>query len=159
MRISGTSLISREDAFQKACTCHFRHFCRFRGSEERSPCFQRVECKFVIFAVFVKTAPFGLSAPHRCNANRSDAQRRFLATQVLSLFYSVIAVMAHPVLQHRHVNVLTSRASPFGLCFHLSFRHKWFPVQNNKNFTKSHNAAMSPLATRDGHRKRKTQTR
>ena len=25
-----------------------------------------------------------LSAPHRCNANRSDAQRRFLATQVIS---------------------------------------------------------------------------
>ena len=32
---------------------------------------------------------------------------------------------------------------------------QWFTVQNNKKFTKSHNAAMSPLATRDGHRKRK----
>ena len=28
------------------------------GSEERSPCFQWVECRFVIFAVFVETAPF-----------------------------------------------------------------------------------------------------
>ena len=50
--------------FAKPCLClsdtrHFRHFRRFRGSEERSPCFQWVECKFVIFAVFVKTvAPF-----------------------------------------------------------------------------------------------------
>ena len=25
-----------------------------------------------------------LSAPHRCNAHRSDAHRRFLATQVIS---------------------------------------------------------------------------
>ena len=39
-------------------TRHFRHFRRFRGFEEPSPCFQWVECKFVIFAVFVKTAPF-----------------------------------------------------------------------------------------------------
>ena len=50
-------------AFSKPClflsdTRHFRHFRRFRGSEERNPCFQWVECKFVIFAVFVKTAPF-----------------------------------------------------------------------------------------------------
>ena len=32
---------------------------------------------------------------------------------------------------------------------------QWFTVQNKKKFTKSHNSAMSPLATRDGHRKRK----
>ena len=37
---------------------YFRHFRRFRGSEEPSPCFQWVECEFVILAVFVKTAPF-----------------------------------------------------------------------------------------------------
>ena len=51
-------------AFAKAiCLClsdtrHFHHFRLFRGSEERSPCFQWVDCKFVILAVFVKTAPF-----------------------------------------------------------------------------------------------------
>ena len=50
-------------AFSKPYLClsdtrHFRHFRRFRGSEERSPCFQWVECKFVIFAVFVETAGF-----------------------------------------------------------------------------------------------------
>ena len=39
------------------------------------------------------------------------------------------------------------------LSFFLS--PQWFPVHNNKNFTKSHNAAMAPLAMRDGHRKRK----
>ena len=49
--------------FSKPClflsdTGHFRHSRRFQGSEERSPCSQWVECKFVIFAVFVKTAPF-----------------------------------------------------------------------------------------------------
>ena len=32
---------------------------------------------------------------------------------------------------------------------------QWFTVQNNKKFAKSHNAAMSPLATRDGQRRRK----
>ena len=51
-------------AFSKPClflsdTRHFRHFRRFQGSEERRLCFQWVECKFVIFAVFVKTTPFG----------------------------------------------------------------------------------------------------
>ena len=50
----------------------------------------------------------------------------FLQRKWLPLFYSVIAVMAHPVLQHRRVNYLTSRASPFGLCFHFSFRHNGF---------------------------------
>ena len=42
------------------------------------------------------------------------------------IFLSVIAVMSHPVLQHRHVNFLTSRASPFSLCFHFSFCHSGF---------------------------------
>ena len=50
-------------ALSKPClglsdTRHFRHFRHFRGSEERSPCLQWVECKFVIFAVFVKAGPF-----------------------------------------------------------------------------------------------------
>ena len=49
-------------AFSKPCLClsdtrHFRHFRRFRGFEGRGPCFQWVECKFIISAVFVKTAP------------------------------------------------------------------------------------------------------
>ena len=53
----------RQTQLSKPCLClsdthHFHHFCRFQGSEERSPCFQWVECKFVIFVVFVKTGPF-----------------------------------------------------------------------------------------------------
>ena len=40
------------------------NFVIFRGSEERSPCFQWVECKFVIFAVFIKTALFGRGQEH-----------------------------------------------------------------------------------------------
>ena len=63
------------------------------------------------------------SAPQRCNAERSDAQRIFSHRYSYPLFYSVIAVMPFPVLQRRRVNFLTSRASPFGLCFHFSFRH------------------------------------
>ena len=61
-------------AFSKPCLClsdtrHFRHLRRFRGSEERSPCFQGVECKFVIFAVFVKTAPFWQGTKTRFTKN------------------------------------------------------------------------------------------
>ena len=37
------------------CLSDTRHFRRFRGSEEQSPCLQWVECKFAIFAVFLKT--------------------------------------------------------------------------------------------------------
>ena len=55
--------------FSKPCLClsgahHFRHFCCFQGSEERSHRFQWVECKFVIFSVFVKTALFGRGQKH-----------------------------------------------------------------------------------------------
>ena len=54
-------------AFSKPCLClsdarHFCHFRRFRVSEERNPCFQWVECRFVIFAVFVKS--FGRGQKH-----------------------------------------------------------------------------------------------
>ena len=61
-------------AFSKPCLFlsdirHFRHFRRFRGSEERNPCFQWVECKFVIFAVFVKTAPFWQGTKTRFTKN------------------------------------------------------------------------------------------
>ena len=50
-------------AFSKPClflsdTRQSRHFRRFRWSEEPNPCFQWVECKFVIFAAFVKNGPF-----------------------------------------------------------------------------------------------------
>ena len=61
-------------AFSQPClflsnTRHFRHFRRFRGSEEPNPCFQWVECKFVIFAVFVKTAPFWQGTKTRFTKN------------------------------------------------------------------------------------------
>ena len=50
-------------AFSKPCLClsdtrHFRFFLSFLRVWGVKPCFQWVECKFVIFAVFVKTAPF-----------------------------------------------------------------------------------------------------
>ena len=61
-------------AFSKPClflsdTRHFRHFRRFRWSEEPNPCFQSVECKFVIFAVFVKMAPFWQGTKTRFTKN------------------------------------------------------------------------------------------
>ena len=42
-------------AFPKPCLCmsdtrHFHHFRLFRGLEERNPCFQLLECKFVSFS-------------------------------------------------------------------------------------------------------------
>ena len=64
LRLQGALFSGKnKPGFSKPClflsdTRHFRRFRRFRGSEERSPCFQWVECKFVIFAVFVKTALF-----------------------------------------------------------------------------------------------------
>ena len=47
-------------AFSKPCLClsDTRHFRRFRGSEERSPCFQQVECKFATFTIFSSKQPF-----------------------------------------------------------------------------------------------------
>ena len=61
-------------AFSRPClflsdTRYFRHFRRFRWSEEPNPCFQWVECKFVIFAVFVKTAPFWQGTKTRFTKN------------------------------------------------------------------------------------------
>ena len=41
--------------------------------------------------------PSQLSAPQRCNAERSDAQRNSFTSQFIPLFYSVIAVMPFPV--------------------------------------------------------------
>ena len=60
-----------------------------------------------------------LSAPQRCNAQRSDAQRTFFTTLSISLFYSVIAVMPFPVFQHRRRNFLhrTHRPSAFASIF------------------------------------------
>ena len=71
-------------AFSKPClflsdTRHFRHFRRFRGSEEQSPYFQWVECKFVIFAVFVKTAPFWQGTKARFTKNTVCATPRRVA--------------------------------------------------------------------------------
>ena len=42
-------------AFNGVTAAIFVTFRRFPGSEEQSPYFRWVECKFVIFAVFVKT--------------------------------------------------------------------------------------------------------
>ena len=96
-----------------------------------------------------------LSAPQRCNAERSDAQRRFLATQVISPFLQRHRCDALPCFSASPVIIfhIAHIAFPPLLPFFLS--PQWFTVQNNKKFTKSHNAAMLPLATRDGHRKRK----
>ena len=93
-----------------------------------------------------------LSAPQRCNAQRSDAQRKFFTTLSISLFLQ----------RHRSDALPCFSASPVEIFYiaHIALRPllpfflspQWFTVQNNKKFAKSHNAAMSPLATRDGQR-------
>ena len=93
-----------------------------------------------------------LSAPQRCNAQRSDAQRKFFTTLSISLFLQ----------RHRCDALPCFSASPVEIFYiaHIALRPllpfflspQWFTVQNNKKFAKSHNAAMSPLATRDGQR-------
>ena len=104
---------------------------------------------------FLQKPHFDLSAPQRCNAERSDAQRKFFTTLPIPLFLQ----------RHRCDALPCFSASPVVIFYiaHIAFRPllpfflspQWFTVQNNKKFAKSHNAAMSPLATRDGHRKRK----
>ena len=94
-----------------------------------------------------------LRAPQRCNAERSDAQRNFFTSQFIPPFLqrhrcdALPCFSASPVIIFYIVHI----AFPPLLPFFLSPQS--FTVQDKK-FTKSHNAAMSPLATRDGHRKR-----
>ena len=95
---------------------------------------------------------FALSAPQRCNAQRSDAQRKFFTTLSISLFLQ----------RHRCDALPCFSASPVEIFYiaHIALRPllpfflspQWFTVQNNKKFAKNYNAAMSPLATRDGQR-------
>ena len=68
-------------ALSKPCLClsdtrHIRHFRRFRASEERSLCSQWVECKFVIFDVFVETEPFCRGTKSRFTKNTVCATPR-----------------------------------------------------------------------------------
>ena len=72
--------------------------------------------------------PLNLNLVHHIAATQIAAMHNadVLQCKWFPRFCSVIAVMARPVLQHRHVNFLTSRASPFGLCFHFSFRRNGF---------------------------------
>ena len=75
-------------AVSEPCLClsDTRHFRRFRGFEERSSCFQWVECKFVIFAVFVKTAPSWQETKTRL------PKTRFVQSQT-SLSYFVVSTV------------------------------------------------------------------
>ena len=82
------------------------HFCLFWGGRDGAG-----------FNLVHHIAAMQIAAMHNAD---------FLQRKRFPLFYSIIAVMARPVLQHRHVNFLTSSAWPFGLCFHFSFRHNGF---------------------------------
>ena len=55
------------------------------------------------------------------------------------------AVMTPLVFQRCHLQVLTSRASPFGLCCHFS-----------RHLARVSHTAVTPLASQDGHRHRRT---
>ena len=82
-----------------------------------------------------------LSAPQRCNAQRSDAQRKFFTTLSISLFLQ----------RHRCDALPCFSASPVEIFYiaHIALRPllpfflspQWFTVQNNKKFAKNYNAA------------------
>ena len=93
-------------AFSKPCLClsdtrHFRHFRRFRGSEERSPCFQGVEYRFVIRR-FRQNGPFWQvtkSAPGKWGRTQmgSDGFNR-----ILTGFYLLDPARVRPVPSETH---------------------------------------------------------
>ena len=58
------------------------HFRRFRRSEEQGSCSQWVECKFVIFTVFVITALFWQGAKTRFTKNTVCATPTIGATAI-----------------------------------------------------------------------------
>ena len=91
-------------------------------------------------------------------AERSDAQRKVFTSQFIPPFLQRHRCDALPCLSASPVIIayIAHIAFPPLLPFFLS--PQWFTVPNNKKFTKSHNAAMSPLATRDGPSQTQTQT-
>ena len=118
----------------KGRTCHFRSAlstCAFRkGSGSLVHHNAATQNAAMHNASFSQRYPLPLFLQrHRC-----DALPCFSASPVVIFYIAHVAL--RPLL-------------PFFLS------PQWFTVQNHKKFAKSHNAAMSPLATRDGHRKRK----
>ena len=79
-----------------------------------------------------------LSAPQRCNAERSDAQRNFFTSQFIPPFLqhhrcdALPCFSASPVIMFYIVHIAFPPLLPF--LFFLS--PQWFTVQNNKKFTK-----------------------
>ena len=67
-------------------------FVVFRGLRSEALVFQWVECKFVIFAVFAKTAPFGRGQKHSlpknmvCATPRNEAHKRFFWGPIVGVF-------------------------------------------------------------------------
>ena len=75
-----------------------------------------------------------LSAPQRCNAQRSDAQRKFFTTLSISLFLQRHRCDALPCFLASPVEIFTSHTSPFGLCFQFSFRHNGLLYKTTRNW-------------------------
>ena len=86
-----------------------------------------------------------LSAPQRCNAERSDAQRNFFTSQVISPFSQRHRRDARPCFSASPVIIFHIAHIAFAPLLPFFLSPQWFTVQNNKKFTKSHNAAMLPL--------------
>ena len=91
---------------------------------------------------------WGLSAPQRCNAERSDAQRNLFRSQFIPLFLQRHRCDALPCFSASPVIVFYIAHIAFPPLLPIFLSPQWFTIQNKKKFTKSHNAAMSPLATR-----------
>ena len=62
-----------------------------------------------------------LSAPQRCSAERSDAQRNFFTSQFIPPFLQRHRCDALPWFSASPVIIFTSHTSPFRLCFHFPF--------------------------------------
>ena len=86
---------------------------------------------------------------------RSDAQRKFFTTLSISLFLQCHRCDALPCFSASPVEIFYIAHIALRPLLPFFLSPQWFTVQNNKKFAKSPNAAMSPLATRDGQRKRK----
>ena len=74
-----------------------------------------------------------LSAPQRCNAERSDAQRNFSHRNSYLLFLQRHRCDALPCFSALPVIIFTLRTSPFRLCFQFSFRCNGLLYKTTRN--------------------------
>ena len=85
--------------------------------------------------VVVGSPVVALSAPQRCNAQRSDAQRKLFTTLSISLFLQRHRCDVLPCFSASPVEIFYIAHIAFGLCFHFSFRHNGLLYKTTRNVT------------------------